>query len=138
MTDVISDHALRYARSRRHYIVACVALLLLLATSAALGRVHMGIGNLIAGVGIAVVKAAIVAWIFMSLREASPLTRIVAAAGVVALLLLGTLSLIDFIPRHDEPTAWQQPQWVPPALDQPHRTLPSSTLPTAPPTAHPP
>ena len=82
MTDVISDHALRYARSRRHYIVACVALLLLLATSAALGRVHMGIGNLIAGVGIAVVKAAIVAWIFMSLREASPLTRIVTIVDI--------------------------------------------------------
>jgi caa(3)-type oxidase subunit IV len=113
-------HAVRYARSRRRCVAACAALLALLAASAALGHLQLGIGNLVAGAGIAVVKAAIIAYVFMSLREASPLVRTVAAAGVAALLVLGLLSLVDFLPRHDEPAAWQQPQWVPPALTQFH------------------
>jgi cytochrome c oxidase subunit 4 len=122
----VDEHAARYARSRRRYVLACGALLALLAASAATGHLHLGIGNLLLGVGIAVLKAAIVACIFMSLREAPALTRLVAAGGLAALFVLGVLSLVDFIPRHDEPAAWQSPQWVPPALVQPH---PSTTPP---------
>jgi cytochrome c oxidase subunit IV len=118
--DAVDAHAVRYARSRRRCVAACAALLALLAASAALGRLHLGVGNLFAGAGIAVVKAAIVAYVFMSLREASPLTRTVAAAGVAALLVLGLLSLVDFLPRHDEAAELQQPQWVRPAFAQFH------------------
>jgi cytochrome c oxidase subunit IV len=117
----LEPHARRYAASKRRYAWACIALLALLAATAAIARVHLGAGNLVASLGIALIKALIVAWVFMSLREESGLTRIVAIVGVVALVILGSLSLVDFLPRKgDEAVRYQQPQRVPPTLSQAH------------------
>ena len=116
-----SDDGQLFVRARRRALVAWLALLLLLAASASIARLHLGAGNLVASLGIALLKSAIVAWIFMSLREARPLPRMAMAAGAAALLLLGGLSLVDFAVRHDEPARWQSPQAVPAAWAQQHR-----------------
>jgi caa(3)-type oxidase subunit IV len=109
----------RYSASKRRYAWACVALLALLAATAAIARVHLGIGNLAASLGIALIKSTIVAWVFMSLREESGLIRIVAAVGVVALAILGSLGMVDFLPRiGDEAVSYQPPRRVPPMLSQ--------------------
>ena len=113
-------HDRRFLRARRHYAIAWVALLALLAASAASGWVHMGVGNLVAGLGIALVKGAIVAWLFMALRDAPPLVRIASVAGLAMLLVLAGLSWVDFGPRHDEPAAYQRAQQVPALLRQAH------------------
>jgi cytochrome c oxidase subunit 4 len=110
---------LRHAR--RRLAGAWLALLVLLALSALSAHFHLGTGNLIAGVGIAIIKAGIVAWIFMGLREAPALLRLVAAAGLGILLLLAGLSGVDFGTRRDEATPYQRPEAVPPALVQAHR-----------------
>jgi cytochrome c oxidase subunit 4 len=120
-------HHRRYTASTRRYRWACLALLLLLAATAAIARVHLGLGNLAASLGIAFIKALIVAWVFMSLRDEPGFTRLVAAVGVVALLILGSLSLVDFGPRRgDEAVRYQSPQWVPPVLAQPHPAAPAA------------
>ncbi|MDB5731186.1 MAG: hypothetical protein JWQ03_1081 [Variovorax sp.] len=115
-----SAHNRRFLRARRHYAIAWVALLALLAASAASGWFHLGIGNLVAGVGIALVKGAIVAWLFMALRDAPPLICIASVAGLAMLLILAGLSLVDFGPRHNETALYQRPQQVPPVLAQAH------------------
>jgi caa(3)-type oxidase subunit IV len=108
-------------RARRRFALAWVALLLLLTASALSAHFHLGVGNLIAGVGIAIVKTGIVAWIFMGLREAPVLLRVVAATGVGTLLLLAGLSGVDFGTRRDEATPYQRPEAVPPVMVQAHR-----------------
>jgi len=107
-------------RARRRFLLAWLALLLLLAASALSAHFHLGVGNLIAGVVIAIVKAGIVAWVFMGLREAPGLLRVVAATGVGVLLLLAGLGGVDFGTRRDEATPYQRPEAVPPALVQVH------------------
>ncbi len=111
----------RFRHARRVYVWTWLALLLLLATSAASAHFHLGVGNLIAGIGIALVKAALVGWIFMALNEAPALVRTAAGVGLGVLCVLGGLSLVDFGPRADEATAYQQPAAVAPVLTQVHR-----------------
>jgi len=100
------------------YAVAWLALLGLLAATAAIGRLHLGTGNLVASLSIAVLKAAIVLWIFMGMRHATALVRLAAAAGLFVLALSG-LALADFLPRHDERAAWQAPHQLAPGLAGP-------------------
>jgi caa(3)-type oxidase subunit IV len=116
----LSEGRAAFGRARRRCVRAWIALLLLLAASAASAHFHLGLGNLVAGVGIALVKAAIVGWIFMELDGATGLARTVAGVGVGALMLLGGLSMVDFAPRHDEPTPYQPPAAVAPLLMQRH------------------
>jgi caa(3)-type oxidase subunit IV len=112
--------AKRYNRSRRRYLFACFALLVLLVATSLIAQLHLGAGNLVASMAIAVCKTAIVVWIFMDMGASSPLLRLVAAAGVAALIALSCLSLLDFASRDVEPTPWQQPQQIAPAIQQKH------------------
>jgi cytochrome c oxidase subunit 4 len=123
-------HDPRYTASKRRYVRACIALLALLAATAAIAHVPLGIGNLVASLGIAFIKALIVAWVFMSLRDEPGLTRIVACVGVVALAILGSLSLVDFLPRNgDESVRYQQPRRVAPMLSQSRDSRPKGMRP---------
>jgi caa(3)-type oxidase subunit IV len=117
----LSSSQRRFITARRSYLFTWIALLALLAASATSAHFHLGIGNLIAGVGIALLKAALVGWIFMSMNEAPGLARAAAATGMALLCVLAGLSLVDFLPRHDETSAYQQPAAVPPAITQDHR-----------------
>lgn len=110
----------RFERARRGLLAAWVVLLLLLASSFASSHFHLGIGNLLAGLGIAALKTAIVAWVFMALRESPALLRVTAAVGVALLAVLASLGAIDFGPRQHAPAAWQAPRQIAPALAQPH------------------
>lgn len=121
MTPHADDALHRWRRARRRYLRTWLALLLLLAASAASAHFHLGAGNLVAGVGIAAIKAALVGWIFMSLDTAPSLARAAAGVGIGVLCLLGGLSGVDFGPRRDEPTAYQAPAGVAPVLTQVHR-----------------
>ena len=116
-----SDPSRSSAHPRRRLVVAWLALLLLLAASAGTARLHLGIGNLVASLGIAALKTAIVAWVFMELRAAPALFRVVALVGAAALAVMLSLGLVDLLSRRDEPSAWQTPQQVAPTLSQMHR-----------------
>jgi caa(3)-type oxidase subunit IV len=110
----MSEHAERYRKARRRYAVAWAALMLLLAATATIGRLNLGIGNLLAGLGIAFIKCAIVVWVFMAFDRASTLVRLAFGAGLALLLVLEGLSLLDFAPRRDEPARWQTPHQIAP------------------------
>jgi cytochrome c oxidase subunit 4 len=83
----------------RTYVLTWIALLVLLALTAGSSYVPMHAFNLAANLAIALVKALLVVFVFMHVRRGTPMTRVVAAAGVFWLALLTTLSLTDFVAR---------------------------------------
>lgn len=87
-----------YAIWRRNILVWLALLALLLLT---LGAAHLslGIGNVIAGLAIAMVKAGLVVVIFMGLRDATALIRLASAAGVFWLVFMFALTLSDVLSR---------------------------------------
>jgi len=87
-----------YAIWRRNIMVWLALLALLLLT---LGAAHLplGAGHVTIGLGIALVKAGLVVMIFMELREAKPLIKLAAAAGVFWLVFMYALTFSDFLAR---------------------------------------
>jgi cytochrome c oxidase subunit 4 len=98
----------------RPLLLAWLALMALLALTAAVAWLRLGWMNTAIGLAIAVVKAALVALVFMRLRRTHVLLRLAAVAGVLALALLFGLSATDYATRTVLPAAWQQPATVAP------------------------
>jgi cytochrome c oxidase subunit 4 len=99
-----------FVRDRRTIATAWIALLLLMGASLGSAYLKLGPWNMVAGLVIAGIKAAIVAWLFMRLREAGTLVRLAAVAGLGAWCLLVTLSGVDYATRTPTPTPVQRPQ----------------------------
>jgi cytochrome c oxidase subunit 4 len=91
-------------------IIAWAALLALMLTSLASAYVPLGPWNLVAGVGIAAVKASIVLFVFMGLSRAPAVLRLCAALGFATLALLFALSGVDYATRTTHTASVQQPQ----------------------------
>jgi len=102
--------------------VAWIALLLLMFMSLGSSYLDLGPWNMVGGLAIATLKAAIVAWLFMRLRESGPLIRLVAVAGLGLWSIQIALSGVDYATRTVTPAAVQSPQQLPPlqAAPQPH------------------
>ena len=74
---------------------------------------------MVGGLVIAAIKAAIVAWLFMRLREAGPLIRLAAVVGLGVWAILVGLSGVDYETRSKTPSAVQRPQQLLPAASAP-------------------
>lgn len=103
-------------RSARPLILTWLALLLLLAASAASAWLALGWINSALNLGIALVKALLVALVFMRLRRAHALQRLAALAGVITLALLFGLAGADYASRTEQRAPWQQPATLAPRL----------------------
>ena len=79
--------------------LAWVLLLALLGAQVAAALAHAG---WVAGL-LAPVMIGLVAFLFMDLGRASPLSRIFALAGLFWLVILVGLTSVDFLARHDYP-----------------------------------
>lgn len=90
----------------RHYIWVLVALLLLLALSAASALFKLGTMNTIINMGISVLKSLLVMSFFMHETQARKLTRLVSALGFVWLAILIVLALADYLTRTPIPPPW--------------------------------
>lgn len=95
---------------------AWLALLALMTASLVSAYFRLGPGNLVAGVGIAVLKTAIVVWLYMELRLASAVVRLVGLAAAVMLAVLFTLSGVDYRTRLHEPVVVQAPRQIEPLV----------------------
>jgi len=87
---------------RRHglkLLAAWAALIVLMLASLASAYVPLGPGNLLAGLGIAVAKAAIVAALFMHLARDARVLRFVGGVALATLALLFVLSGVDYATR---------------------------------------
>lgn len=73
--------------------------MLLLATTWTIGYLNLGLFNVVIALAIAITKALLVALFFMHIKGSSRLLHLAAAAGIVWLLILLTLTLSDYLNR---------------------------------------
>ena len=111
----------RFARTARTLAATWIALLALMLASLGSAYLKLGPWNMVSGLVIAAIKAALVAWLFMRLRESGPLIRLVAVAGLGVWFILVALSGVDYETRSQTPAAVQRPQQLlpPQAASQP-------------------
>jgi len=98
----------------RPLVLTWIALMALLAATAACALLRLGWLNTALSLGIALAKALLVAFVFMRLKRAPALLRLAAVAGAVTLVLLVGLALTDYATRTERRAPWQQPATVAP------------------------
>lgn len=96
-------------REQGGHVWTWLALLALLALTAASAWLPLGVWNGVLNLVIALAKAALVAWRYMALRRQDSVPRLVAATGLAALLLLLCLTAADYGTRVLRPAPWQAP-----------------------------
>jgi cytochrome c oxidase subunit IV len=84
---------------RKVYYAVFVALLVLTAITTAVAFVDLGPWNTVVALGIAFLKATLVALFFMHVKYSPRLTQVVVAGGVFWLAILIVLTLSDFVSR---------------------------------------
>ena len=84
---------------RKVYFAVFVALLVLTAITTAVAFVDLGPWNTVVALGIAFLKATLVALFFMHVKYSPRLTQIVVAGGIFWLAILIVLTLSDFVTR---------------------------------------
>jgi cytochrome c oxidase subunit 4 len=130
------DAGRTFVHAARPIGLAWLALLALMLASLGSAYLRLGVFNLAAGLAIAAVKASIVAWLYMRLREAGVLLRLAALAGLGVYAIQWTLTGVDYETRVQTPVAVQRPQQL---ADVPRARAPdpaASLAPPAPPPAY--
>ena len=84
---------------RKVYFAVFAALLVLTAITTAVAFVDLGPWNTVVALGIAFLKATLVALFFMHVKYSPRLTQIVVAGGMFWLAILIVLTLSDFFSR---------------------------------------
>ena len=85
--------------SAKAYALTLVALLGLTLLTSLLALVNLGRYSFVAGIVIAVVKASLIAGIFMHALYETKLVRVVLAGGIIWFLIMISLTVVDYITR---------------------------------------
>jgi cytochrome c oxidase subunit IV len=86
-------------RPQSTFVLVYLVLLCLLALTIGVAQLQLGAIKPAANLGIAAVKAVLIAWFFMHVREGSGLVRLFSAAALFWLLILFGLGLSDWLTR---------------------------------------
>jgi len=92
----MAEHA---RRKRTHYYVVYAALMVCTYLTWQIAYFDLGAFNTVAALGIAALKALLVALFFMHVRESPRLTVVVALGGLFWLGILLTLTMTDYLTR---------------------------------------
>ncbi|MDQ5873521.1 MAG: cytochrome C oxidase subunit IV family protein [Acidobacteriota bacterium] len=84
---------------RKVYFAVFAALLVLTAITTAVAFVDLGPWNTVVALGIAFLKATLVALFFMHVKYSPRLTQVIVAGGLFWLAILIVLTLSDFMSR---------------------------------------
>lgn len=84
----------------KSYISIFVILLVLTGVTVGVAFIDLGFMNTFVALGIAFLKAVLVALFFMHLLESKPLTKLFALAALAWLAILFCLTLSDYLSRH--------------------------------------
>jgi cytochrome c oxidase subunit 4 len=84
---------------RKVYYAVFVALLVLTAITTTVAFVDLGPWNTVVALGIAFLKATLVALFFMHVKYSPRLTQVIVAGGIFWLAILIALTLSDFVSR---------------------------------------
>ncbi len=85
--------------SRKTYVFTWLGLLGLTLLTTLLGFINMGPFSMVAAVGIATMKAALIAGFFMHALYDSKLVRVIICGAVIWFLILVSLTLGDYMTR---------------------------------------
>ncbi len=81
------------------YVAVYFALIVFTITTVAVSRIDLGEYNFIVAMTIAVIKASLVVWYFMNVRQSSSLTRLFVGAGFLWMAILIVFVLSDYVSR---------------------------------------
>jgi cytochrome c oxidase subunit IV len=83
----------------KSYVIIWALLMFLLVATVGLDYLALGTLNIVAAMGIAIIKATLVVLFFMHVRYSSPLIWLAAAGGFYWLGILILLSMVDYATR---------------------------------------
>ncbi len=96
-------------KSRRHYFLVWISLLLLLTLTSTTAYINLGFGNTVLSMSVSVIKALIIAVFFMHVLEADAALRLTIMLPLFLFFLLFFLSLSDFFTRDIQAAPWNGP-----------------------------
>jgi len=97
----MSDHTKEHSHpTPRLYVLIISILVMLTIATWRIAFVDLGIFNPVVALTIAVIKAVLVILFFMHVYYSSKLTKVTVGAGFFWLLILITLSLLDYLSRN--------------------------------------
>jgi cytochrome c oxidase subunit IV len=88
---------------RTTFAFVYVALLGLLGATIGVAHLQLGPWNPVLNISIAAIKAFLIAWFFMHVREGTALVRLAAFGGLLWLGILFGLSMTDWLARPGQP-----------------------------------
>ncbi|MES2264364.1 MAG: cytochrome C oxidase subunit IV family protein [Pseudomonadota bacterium] len=103
-------------RQDKPLVLVWIALLLLLAATAASALLQLGAWNSVLNLGIAALKAGLVMVFFMRLRSSHVLIRLTVITGMATLAILFALSGSDYLTREHYAAPYQGPRQMLPLL----------------------
>ncbi|HML17629.1 MAG TPA: cytochrome C oxidase subunit IV family protein [Bryobacteraceae bacterium] len=83
----------------RTYALVFLALIVLTVTTVAVSKLELGEYNFICAMTIAVIKASLVVWFFMHVRNATSMTRLFVVAALFWMAILFVFTLSDYASR---------------------------------------
>jgi cytochrome c oxidase subunit 4 len=86
------------------------ALVCLTWTTVGVSYLELGEWNVVVALTIALIKASLVAWIFMGVRFSAPMTRLFVVAGLVWLVIMIVITSGDYATRSYD---YQPQPWAP-------------------------
>jgi cytochrome c oxidase subunit IV len=95
----MAEHGGEHIVPRKIYFGVFAALMVLTAVTTAVAFVDLGPWNTVVALGIAFLKATLVALFFMHVKYSPRLTQITVAGGIFWLAILIVLTLSDFVSR---------------------------------------
>jgi cytochrome c oxidase subunit 4 len=101
--------ARRFARAARAIAAAWLALVVLMLLSLGSAYLRLGNFNVVAGLVIATIKSALVAWLFMRVLDAGTLIRLAALAGLGLWAIQLGLTGVDYGTRTLTPAPIERP-----------------------------
>ncbi|MGH9916547.1 MAG: cytochrome C oxidase subunit IV family protein [Pyrinomonadaceae bacterium] len=93
---------------RKTYLLVFAGLVILTTITVFAARFDMGFVNTPIALGIAIAKAMLIVLFFMNVRHSSLLTKLVIIGGVLWLLILLTLTMVDYSTRHFKDSPYQK------------------------------
>ncbi len=104
----MSSHITSHIPSVKILVGVWAALICLTWTTVGVSYLELGEWNVIVALAIALIKASLVAWIFMGVRFSAPMTRLFVVAGLVWLTIMIVITSGDYTTRSGDyhPAPW--------------------------------
>ncbi len=98
----------------RALVSVWAALIVLTGTTVGVSYLELGEWNIVLALLIALLKASLVAWVFMGIRHSTTLTRLFCVAGLVWLSIMMLITFSDYLSRHwtYQPQPWSHSKAV--------------------------